>query len=88
MIIRPYAGLPRLYSPDLGEVVEARKSKINSFTKAVVVVAQRNRDGNLRLRVQWLEDNPAEGIKANTPGWLVVVTGDEGPALVRQIDKR
>lgn len=91
MIIRPYGELPRTYAPDVGEVVEARRTPADKFIKAVVVNVTRNREGALRVRVQWLEDNPDAGapdkrqrkpIKALSHGWIVVV--NDMPPLLRQ----
>lgn len=61
MIIKPYAGLPRMYAPDIGEVILARRTPGDKFVKAVVVRAARNKAGNLRLKVHWLADDPAAG---------------------------
>lgn len=95
MIIKPYNGLPRMYAPDVGEVVEARRAPVNSFVKAVVLDARRNPAGNLRVKVQWLEDDPAAGVPdrgrrrkpivAGETGTLILVDG--ALPLIRQIDK-
>lgn len=58
MIIKPYGDLPRLYAPDIGEVIMARRSVSDKYIRAAVLDARRNRDGLLRIKVQWLEDNP------------------------------
>lgn len=91
MIIRAYAGLPRTYAPDVGEVVMARRTPVDQFTRAVVLAARRNKEGGVRVKVQWLADNPDAGasgpkpIVAGTIGW--VVAPGIGAPLIKQIDE-
>lgn len=94
MIIKPYGDLPRAYAPDIGEVVDARRTPADDFTSAVVVGVRRIRSGDLKIRVQWMADNPRAGsgdprfnepIKAGTLGFLVL--GGDGPPLIRQVNR-
>lgn len=93
MIIRAYAGLPTTYAPDVGEIVEARRSASERFTRAVVLDVKRRPDGRVRVKVQWLGDDPTAGvtgnfpIKANTVGWVIFKRGPGEPPMIRQIDK-
>lgn len=98
MIIKPYADLPRTYAPDVGEVVMARRTPADRFVRAVVLAVRRNRAGNLRIRMQWIESDPNAGapekrkdrvrkpIEAGTVGWVTQVQG--GPPLIVQINER
>lgn len=94
MIIKPYAGKPRLYGPDIGELILARRSTSDKFIRAVVLDGRRNRDGHVRIKVHWLESDPRtvcgdvrrkRPIVANTTGFLTLVEG--APPLIKQIDK-
>lgn len=92
MIIRQYGDYPITYVPDIGEVLYARRTKIEPFLKAIVLLARRRRDGAIRIKVQWLESNPDAGawvespIVAGTVGW--VVSGLPGaPRMIMQIDR-
>jgi hypothetical protein len=95
MFFKAYGGLPITYAPDIGEVLYARRTPADRWTLAVVLSARRNRAGHVRLKVQWLEDNPDAGsvrsdyprvpIKAHTTGVLVLDPGKH--ALVRQVDR-
>ena len=98
MIIKPYSGLPRTYAPDVGEIVEARRTGGDKFVEAVVMSVRRNRDGHLRIRIQWLGDDPNAGVRdrlqavkspvvALTYGWLVHNPGSDAPPLIRQISR-
>jgi hypothetical protein len=93
VIIRPYAGLPRTYAPDIGEVVEARRTLSEEFIRAVVLDVKRNREGGLRVRVQWLSSNPQSGvtgsfpIEAGTVGWIVTKSDPAEPPMIKQIDR-
>lgn len=89
MIIRKYGDIPVTYAPDVGEIVEARRSASDAvFVKAAVVGVRRKSKGVLEVKVQWLGDNPAAGtpIVMGTIGW-VVVNADGRPELIRQIPK-
>jgi hypothetical protein len=73
-MIRKYAQHPPVFVPDPGEVIHARRSIVDDqFTKAVVTQARRQRDGQIKLTVYWLEDDPkAETpIRKGEPGWIV-----------------
>lgn len=97
MIIRGYAGIPATYSPDLGEVILARRTPIDPWVRAVVVKAWRNSARNLKLKIIWLEDDPHAGaewkghatrpIKAHTFGWIEIKRGPGVPPLIKQIPK-
>lgn len=97
-IIRAYAGLPTTYAPDVGEVVQARRSASDQWTRAVVLDYRRRRDGSLRVKVQWIEDDQGAGIPdriggarqpvvAGTVGWIVARQDPTEPPLVRQLDR-
>lgn len=86
MIIRGYAGRPPMEAPDLGEVLDARRTATHPFTRAVVEKAWRGRRGELRLRVMWLEDNPAAKAVKHTTGWLKIPQTLNKTPLVRRID--
>jgi len=95
-IIRAYAGLPTTYAPDVGEVVHARRTPADRWTRAVVLDYRRRRDGALRIKVQWIEANPDAGapdkrprmpIKAGDTGWVVARQDPTEPPLVRQLDR-
>lgn len=83
-----------MYAPDVGEVVEARRAPVTGFVKAVVLDARRNKAGNLRVKVQWLESDPTAGvpgrrqrkpISAGETGTIVLVDG--ALPLIRQITR-
>lgn len=84
-----------MYAPDVGEVVEAKRGPSDRWTRAVVVRAYRNREGNLKVKVQWLEDDPTAGvgdhgrprkpIVALSHSYMVIKEGE--PPLVRQINE-
>lgn len=94
MIIKPYGGLPRMYAPDVGEVVLARRSASDKFVRAVVLGAHRNRAGHLRVKLHWLESDPNAGrtdyrrlkpLVAGTTHAVVLVP--DMPPLIRQINR-
>ncbi len=98
MMIRPYQGLPRAYTPDVGEVVEARRTPVDRFVRAVVVLRpRRRRDGRIRVRVQWLDSDDQAGvdadeqlrspIRAGDVGWLIMPDGPGDLPLIRQVDR-
>lgn len=58
MIIKGYRDQPLQFAPDPGEIIYARRSAQDKFTLAVVEKAWRNRAGNIRVRVMWLDDDP------------------------------
>jgi C-terminal processing protease CtpA/Prc len=93
MIIRAYDGLPRTYAPDIGEVVEARRTVAEGFVRAVVLDVRRTRGGGLRVKVQWLGNDPLAGvtvrapIEAGTVGWVVTKPDMSGSPLIMQIDR-
>jgi hypothetical protein len=78
----------------MGEVVMARRSPVDRFVRAVVLSAHRNKDGHVRIKVQWLEDDPGAGVPhdrprkpivANETGW--VISDPAKPPLIKQIDE-
>jgi hypothetical protein len=95
MIIRAYGKHPVTYAPDVGEVIWARRTPADKWVRAVVLHGKRNRAGDLRIKVEWLEDDPDAGaperdrpkapIVAGTPGWLVIKQDPREPRLVQQI---
>lgn len=95
MIFKPYGDLPRTYAPDIGEVVEARRSVTARWVRAVVTGVRRLRDGQLKIRVQWIESDPDAGGADPTRPIVPIVAGDvgymmadgDGPPLIRQIDR-
>jgi hypothetical protein len=93
MIIKAYDGLPRTYAPDVGEVVLARRTKVEAFLRAVVLMVKRRRDGAVRIKVQWLDSDPEAGawvhspIVAGTVGWVVETMDPTEPRMVQQITR-
>lgn len=97
MIIKKYGDLPTAYAPDVGEVIYARRTPVDKWVKAVVLMAHRNRAGNLRIKVQWLGDDPDAGaptryrprveIRAGEHAWVVVDKDPTAPRLVYQYDQ-
>lgn len=87
MIIKGYAGRPPMEAPDLGEVLDARRTVLHPFTRAVVEKAWRGQHGELRLRVMWLEDNPAAKAIKHGNGWLKIPQPLNKTFLVRRIDR-
>ena len=95
MIFKAYGGLPITYAPDVGEVVMARRTPADNWVRAVVLNARRNREGNVKIKVQWMESDPGAGMRvgseprkpivAGTPGFLVIDPGE--PPLIKHIDK-
>ncbi len=91
MIRRKYGNRPALYLPDVGEVVLARRSAVDVFVKAVILGIDQRRDGDLKIKVQWLGDDPKAGIaglpiKAGSVGWVVAKPGG-WPPMIKQITK-
>jgi len=90
MIIRAYDNLPITYAPDIGEVVGARRTRVEPFLRAVVLMVKRRRDGALRIKVQWLESDDGAGwdppspIVAGSVGWVVHPTDPTEPPMIRQ----
>jgi hypothetical protein len=97
MIIKGYSGVPLTFSPDIGEIVLARRNPVDRWTRAAVTRARRNNRGNLKLTVWWLEDDPHAGvaqdgrtrkpIKAHTIGYIEVRRGPGVPPLIKQITR-
>lgn len=97
MIIRAYGDLPATYAPDIGEVILARRTPADRWLRAVVLTAKRNRAGDVRLKIQWLEDDPHAGapkpgkpkvpIVAGSPGWVIDKRDPTEPRLIQQIDR-
>jgi hypothetical protein len=97
MIIRGYKGIPTTYAPDVGEVVWARRTPVESWVRAAILTIRRNSKGDLKFTVWWLEDDPDAGsghegrgskpIKAHTRGWIEVKRGPGVPPLIKQITK-
>lgn len=91
MIIRKYRDMPTVYVPDVGEVVDVRRSVADVWTRAYVVRVQRLRGGTLKFIICWLADDPTAGegnvpIVAHTLGH--VRCRPEGwPLLIRQISR-
>ncbi len=98
MIIKPYGDLPRTYTPDVGEVIEARRSHVGTFVRAVVLHARRRGAAIVEVKVQWLDSDldawiaredegrePAP-IVAGTVGWVKEMRADDRPPLIRQIN--
>ena len=79
MIIRGYGKLPPTYAPDIGEVVLAHRSHAAKWLRAVVLFVRRRKDGALRVKVHWLEGDPAPAsseperspIAAGDVGWVI-----------------
>ena len=91
MIIRKYHDLPMALTPAVGEVVDARRSTSDRWTRAVVVKVSRDRDGNLKFTVYWMADDPKAGdgskpIRALATGYIRAAKGD-WPPLIRQISR-
>lgn len=91
MIIRKYRDLPAFYAPDIGEVVDARRSPGDVWTRAYVVRVQRKRGGNVKFTLCWLADDPQtvggkKPIVAHTMGYVNAPI-DGWPLLIRQISR-
>lgn len=99
MIIKAYGDRPAQYAPDAGEIIQARRTALDEFTLAVVEKVWRNRDGHLRLRIVWLDDNPDAHVnddrykpaaklpvKAGVVCWLTLRNKWGASPLARQID--
>lgn len=99
VIIKAYGGRPAQYAPDPGEIILARRAAVDKFTLAVVEKAWRNRDGHLRLRIVWLDNDPDAYVNDDPyrPGarlkvetgercWLILRNKWGVSPLVRQID--
>lgn len=101
MIIRAYGGLPITYVPDVGEVVEARRSPMGRFVRAVVLGARRRAHGGVEIKVHWLDSDPDAGVTegpgrtltgervpivAGTVGWVKDRRLAGVPPLIRQVD--
>lgn len=80
------------YLPAVGDIVEARRTPVDRFVKAVVLWVSVRYSGRLRVHVQWLEDDPDAGVNgmSATGGRAVIRAGDKGyvvgpswPVLVR-----
>lgn len=79
-----------MYVPDRGEIVDARRSVADTWTRALIVRVRRYRGETLKFLVCWLEDNPHSGegvvpIEAHTLGWIYTHL-DDWPPLIRQIN--
>lgn len=74
MKIRKYKQHPEIYVPDVGEVIQARRSGADAFLPAVVVRVRRLANGHVRVTVQWLASNPRAGAQAPAP----IKAGDTG----------
>lgn len=77
MIIRRYAQHPMLLVPDVGEVIDARPTRLDPWLRAVVTYVRRRRNGHVSFTVYWLEDYPRtetgqSPIKAGQRGWITV----------------
>lgn len=88
MMIRKYRDIPATYAPDVNELIMARRSVVDGYTKARVVLVRRTRAGRIKIRLQWMEDNPGTRtpIVKDTPGW-VEVSNEWWPPLIQQISK-
>ena len=80
-----------MYVPDVGEVVDARRSVADVWTRAYVVRVRRMRGRVMKFTICWLGDNPEAGdkthpIKAHTIG-CVYCPLEGWPLLVRQISR-
>lgn len=102
MIIKPYGDLPRTYAPDVGEVVEARRTGKDRFVRAVVLHVRRRSADTLEVKVHWLESDLNAGatchpgqtvsgaltpVIAGTVGWLRDRRLEGAPPLIRQISE-
>jgi hypothetical protein len=91
MIIRKYHDLPMALTPAIGEVVDARRSTADGWTRAIVVKMSRDRDGDLKFTVYWMADDPKAGdgskpIRAFSTGYIRAAKG-AWPPLIRQISR-
>jgi hypothetical protein len=90
VIIRKYRQAPTMYVPDRGEIVDARRSVADTWTRALIVKVSRYRGETLKIMVCWLGDNPNAGegvspIVAHTIGWIYCRT-DAWLPLIRQFN--
>ena len=91
MIIRKRLDIPVSYTPDVGEVVDARRSTADTWTRAVILRVRRMRGDHFKFWVYWLEDNPRAGagdkpIAGGTEGYIRTAEGG-WPPLIRQISR-
>ena len=91
-VIRKYGEYPQVLVPDIGEIVEARRSMAESFIKAVVIKHRRIRSGKIRTTVEWLEDDPHAGTNYPAPISVgdtgrVVFEPDRMDLMIRQITR-
>lgn len=84
-IIRPYAGLPRAYVADVGEVILARLSAVNPYARAVVTSVSRRREGVIRYGFVWLDTQERTTAVRGERSHVYVKPGE--PPLIKQIDK-
>lgn len=80
-----------MYVPDVGEVVDARRSVADVWTRAYVIRVQRKRGGIIKFTVCWLGGNPETAggtvpIVAHTIG-AIHAPLDGWPLLIRQISR-
>lgn len=93
MIIKSYGDLPTTYAPDIGEVVLARRSRLDPYLRAVVLHVKRRRDRSLRIKLQWLESDPNAGwrvespIVAGTTGVVIEPIDPTEPRHIMQVDR-
>lgn len=84
MIIRPYGNLPRTYAADVGEVVRARLSISNPYTRAVITNVSRRRNGSVRYDFVWLDTQESSSAVAGERSHVYATMS--GPPLIEQID--
>jgi hypothetical protein len=83
VIIRAYGEFPRVYAPDIGEVLEIRLSGSNPWARAVVTRVIRRLHGVVRINFMWMET--VAGCTAVAGEYSHVYYHPDGPPLVRHV---
>jgi hypothetical protein len=78
-------GIPLGYEPKKTEIVLARRTASDPYTRAVVIAIDPRRHGKIMYSVIWLDDNPdtTTPIVKNTRGWVYAW---RWPPMIREIE--
>lgn len=93
MIIRKYGDLPVMYTPDVHEVVHARRSVSDKYVRAVVMKIRRRSADLVEFKVCWLEtdlaavfDDKGSPVMAGEMGSVYTHPARQG-LLIKRLDK-